>query len=71
MIEADIRAELIEPQLRESGWGENGSRILRKQNAQITAGQIQIGGMRSKPLWADFILEYKNRKTPHNGGNLK
>ncbi len=62
MNEADTRAELIEPQLRASGWGENGSRILREQNAQITAGKIQAGGARTKPLWADFILEYKNRK---------
>lgn len=62
MNEADTRAELIEPQLRASGWGENGSRILREQNAQITVGKIQAGGTRTKPLWADFILEYKNRK---------
>lgn len=62
MNEADTRAELIEPQLRASGWGENGSRILREQSAQITVGKIQAGGTRTKPLWADFILEYKNRK---------
>lgn len=63
MNEADTRAELIEPQLKASGWGVvEGSRILREQNAQITAGKIQTGGQRSKPLWADFILEYKNRK---------
>lgn len=62
MNEADTRAELIEPQLRASGWGENDSRILREQNAQITAGKIQAGGARTKALWADFILEYKNRK---------
>lgn len=62
MNEADTRAELIEPQLRASGWGEDGSRILREQSAQITVGKIQAGGTRTKPLWADFILEYKNRK---------
>ncbi len=28
MNEADTRAELIEPQLRASGWGENGSRFF-------------------------------------------
>jgi len=61
--EADTRAELIEPQLKASGWGVvEGSRILRERNAQITAGRIQTGGVRSKPLIADFILEYKNRK---------
>lgn len=62
MNEADTRAELIEPQLRASGWGENGSRILREQNAQITVGKIRSGGGRDRALWADFILEYKNRK---------
>ena len=62
MNEADTRAELIEPQLRASGWGENGSRILREQSAQITVGKVQAGGTRTKPLWVDFILEYKNRK---------
>jgi type I restriction enzyme R subunit len=63
MNEADTRAELIEPQLRASGWGVvEGSRILREQNAQITDGMILSGGIRAKPLWADFILEYHNRK---------
>jgi type I restriction enzyme, R subunit len=63
MNEADTRAELIEPQLKASGWGVvEGSKVLRERNAQITAGRILTGGMRSKPLWADFILEYKNRK---------
>src|SRR5687768_8208773 len=63
MNEADTRAELIEPQLRASGWGVvEGSRILRERNAQITTGRILGGGVRAKPLWADFVLEYKNRK---------
>ena len=63
MNEADTRAELIEPQLKASGWGMvEGSRILRERNAQITAGRIQTGGVRAKPLIADFILE-------HSGGS--
>src|SRR5512139_3976631 len=60
MNEADTRAELIEPQLRESGWGENGSRILREFH--ITAGKIQQGDIRNNALKADYVLEYKNRK---------
>jgi len=62
--EEDTRAELIEPQLREAGWGVvEGSRILRERNVnQITAGRIQSGGKRSKPLIADYILEYKGKK---------
>ena len=63
MNEADTRAELIDPALAQAGWGivEN-SKILRERNAQITAGKIQTGGGRSKPLKADYILVYKGRK---------
>ena len=60
MNEAETRAELIDPQLKEAGWGvvEN-SRILRERH--ITDGRIQAGGKRSKPLIADYILQYNNR----------
>ena len=63
MNEADTRAELIDTALAHAGWGivEN-SKILRERNAQITAGKIQTGGGRSKPLKADYILVYKGRK---------
>ena len=62
--EEDTRAELIEPQLKEAGWGVvEGTRILRERNVnQITAGRIQSGGRRSKPLIADYILEYRGKK---------
>lgn len=60
MNEADTRAELIEPRLRASGWGENGSRILREFH--ITQGKIQAGGVRAGALKADYVLEYRNRK---------
>jgi len=61
MSEEDTRAELIEPKLKESGWGvvEN-SRIRR--NFPITLGRIQGSGKRSKPLYADFVLEFDGRK---------
>lgn len=60
MNEAETRAELIDPQLKEAGWGvvEN-SRIHRER--YITDGRIQAGGKRSEPLKADYILVYKNR----------
>jgi len=59
MNEAETRAELIDPQLREAGWGVvEGSKILRERH--ITAGKIQTGG-RGKPLITDYILVYKNR----------
>lgn len=61
MNEAETRAELIDPQLKASGWGEvEGSKILREYH--ITLGRIQTGGIRSKPEIADYILVYKNQK---------
>ena len=40
----------------------DGSKILRERNCQITAGRIQAGGKRAKPLIADYILVYKGIK---------
>jgi type I restriction enzyme R subunit len=61
MNEAETRAELIDPQLREAGWGVlDGARILRERH--ITGGRIQAGGGRGKPLITDYILVYKNRQ---------
>ena len=63
MNEAETRAELIDPKLAEAGWGVvEGSKILRERNCQITAGRIQTGGKRAKPLIADYILVYKGIK---------
>jgi len=61
MNEAETRAELIDPQLQKAGWGVlDGSRILRERH--ITAGKIQTGGKRAKPLITDYILVYKGRQ---------
>lgn len=61
MNEAETRAELIDPQLKNCGWGVvEGTKILREY--QITAGKIQNGGTRTKPLIADYILVYKGIK---------
>jgi type I restriction enzyme, R subunit len=61
MNEAETRAELIDPKLAASGWGVvEGSKVLREYH--ITAGKIQTGGTRAKPMIADYILIYKNRK---------
>ena len=61
MNEAETRAEWIDPKLKQSGWGViEGSKILREY--QLTAGKIQTGGGRSKPLIADYILQYRGRK---------
>jgi type I restriction enzyme, R subunit len=61
MNEAETRAELIDPKLREAGWGVvEGSKILREYI--ITSGKIQTGGSRAKPLIADYVLVYKGIK---------
>jgi type I restriction enzyme R subunit len=61
MNESETRAEYIDPLLKASGWGNiEGSKVLREFH--ITDGKIQIGGKRSKPEIADYILVYKNRK---------
>jgi len=61
MNESETRAELIDPKLKESGWGVvEGSKILREYNINI--GKILIGGGRAKPLIADYVLVYHNRK---------
>ncbi|MBP7554308.1 MAG: DEAD/DEAH box helicase family protein, partial [Spirochaetes bacterium] len=60
MNESETRAELIDPKLKEAGWGiVSNSKVLREY--VFTAGKIQTGG-RAKPLKADYILVYKNRK---------
>jgi len=61
MNEAETRAELIDPRLKESGWGViEDTKVLREHH--ITIGKIQTGGGRSKPLIADYVLTYKNQK---------
>jgi len=61
MNEAETRAELIDPKLKASGWGVvDGSKVLREYH--ITAGKIQTGGGRAKPLIADYVLVYQGRK---------
>jgi len=61
MNEAETRSELIDPKLKESGWGDQEeTKILREFH--ITKGRIQTGGERAKPLVADYVLTYKNQK---------
>lgn len=61
MNEADTRAELIDPKLKEAGWGDVAeSRVQREYN--INAGEIRSGGIRTGQMKADYVLAYKNRK---------
>ena len=61
MNEAETRAELIDPALKDAGWDVvEGSRIRREI---IAPGRLQgIEGKRSKPLKADYVLIYKGQK---------
>ncbi len=61
MNESETRAELIDPALKEKGWGVvEGTKVLREY--QITIGKIKIGGGKRNPLIADYILTYKGQK---------
>jgi len=61
MNEAETRAEHIDPALKAAGWGVvEGSKILREY--PITLGRIEVNGRRGKPLIADYVLVYRNRK---------
>lgn len=61
MNEAETRAELIDPLLKLSGWGEvEGSKVLREY--RFTDGKILPGGGRGKPEIADYVLVYSNQK---------
>jgi type I restriction enzyme, R subunit len=64
MNEAETRAELIDPKLKECGWGvDPDSKVLRERDVcKITDGKINRSGKREKPLIADYILVYKGVK---------
>ena len=60
MNEAETRAELIDPALKDAGWGVvEGSRVRREQ---FTNGRLQGGGKRARPEIADYVLMYHGQK---------
>lgn len=60
MNEAETRAELIDPALREAGWGVvDGSRTRREV---IAPGRIMGKGKRARSLSCDYVLVYRNTK---------
>ncbi|MCP5316226.1 MAG: DEAD/DEAH box helicase family protein [Chromatiaceae bacterium] len=60
MNEAETRAELIDPALKEAGWGVvDGSRVRREV---ITLGRLQGAGKRAKQDIADYVLFYRGQK---------
>ena len=61
MNEAQTKHDLIEPALREAGWGIiDGSRL--RLEFPITKGRLIGQNRRATPLFADYVLEYKNRR---------
>lgn len=54
--EADTRAKLIDPKLKESLWDKNF--IIREY--YFTDGRKLLGNQRKKRLFADYLLRYKN-----------
>jgi type I restriction enzyme R subunit len=61
MNEAQTKHDLIEPVLREAGWGSvEGSRV--RLEFPITKGSLIGQNRRATPLFADYVLEYKNRR---------
>ena len=61
MNEAQTKYDLIEPKLRQAGWGEVEQSYVRKE-FPITDGMLQGNGQRSRKLSADYVLEYKGRR---------
>jgi type I restriction enzyme R subunit len=61
MNEAETRAELIDPQLKASGWGVVDETKVQREYP-ITAGRIQAGGVRGTSLMSDYVLVYHGRK---------
>lgn len=61
MNEAQTKHDLIEPALRVAGWGiVEGSRL--RLEFPITKGRLIGQNRRATPLFADYVLEYKNRR---------
>lgn len=61
MNESQTQLELITPAIQAAGWGSvEGSRILVEY--PINEGRLIGHGQREKPLKADYILVYRNRR---------
>jgi type I restriction enzyme R subunit len=71
MNEAQTKHDLIEPALRAAGWGVvEGSRLRLEfpiTNRATDPGKTQ----RAKPLFADYVLEYKNRSIGYRGSQKR
>lgn len=62
MNEAETRAELIDPKLKENGWDPKvNPEVKVHREYLISAGKIKASGGREKALKADYVLKYHNR----------
>lgn len=61
MNEAQTKHDLITPALQKAGWGIVEDSRLRLE-FPITNGRLIGQGRRATPLFADYVLEYKNRR---------
>src|SRR5438045_729579 len=62
MNEAETRAELIDPKLKENGWDQKlNPEVKVHREYLISAGKIKASGGREKALKADYVLKYHNR----------
>lgn len=60
MNEAETRAELIDPLLKQAGWGAQPQSRVRRE--EITLGRLQGAGKRASQDIADYVLYYKGHK---------
>ncbi len=60
MNEAETRAELIDPVLRDAGWGVVADSRVRRET--ICPGRIEGAGRRGKNEIADYVLTFRNHK---------
>ena len=60
MNEAETRAELIDPALRDAGWGVVADSRVRRE--MISPGRIEGAGRRGKDEIADYVLTFRNHK---------
>ena len=58
--EADTRADLIDPKLKQDGWSEVEGSYIRRE--VICPGRIMTGGKRGSQVSSDYVLVYQGRK---------
>ena len=60
MNEADTRAELIDPKLKQAGWSVVEHSFIRRE--VICPGRILSGGKRGNSVDSDYVLVYHGKK---------